>query len=83
MPYVQLCLIFTSFQPGSRWKLLPKQSTSVHPPNSIESYLASPIVDADEVKAMGGVMMYWHRKEASCPDLSKFGSDYCSAPGQY
>jgi hypothetical protein len=31
---------------------------------------------------MGGVMMYWYRKEGSCPNLSKYGSDYCSAPSQ-
>jgi hypothetical protein len=53
----------------------------VHLPDSIENYLATPTVDGDEVKATGGVMMYWYRKEESCPNLSRFGSDYCSAPG--
>jgi hypothetical protein len=32
---------------------------------------------------MGGVMMYWYQREESFPDLSRYGSDFCSAPGQY
>jgi hypothetical protein len=52
-------------------------------PDSIEGYLALPAIDMDEIKSMGGVMMYWYRKEGSCPSLSRYGSDYCSAPGMY
>lgn len=54
---------------GSRWKS-PSRPTSVHPPDSIEHYLGTPTVDEAELKAMGGVMMYWYRREESSPDLS-------------
>jgi hypothetical protein len=70
-----------SLQPGSRWKVPARQPSVVHPPNSIENYLASPVIDTNEVKHMGGIMMYWFRREQSCPDLLRYSSDYCSAPG--
>lgn len=74
-------LLTISIKPGSRWKLPPKLR-STNPLDSIEGYLAAPTIDEDEIKTMGGVMMYWYRKEESCPSLSRFGADYCSAPGK-
>ena len=74
-------LLNISIKPGSRWKLPPKLR-STHPLDSIEGYLAAPTIDEDEIEAMGGVMMYWYWKEESCPSLSRYGADYCSAPGQ-
>lgn len=74
-------LLTISIKPGSRWKLLPKLR-STHPLDSIEGYLAAPTIDEDEIKTMGGVMMYWYQKEESCPSLSRYGADYCSAPGK-
>jgi len=74
-------LLTISIKLGSQWKLPPKLR-STHPLDSIKGYLAAPMIDEDEIKAMGGVMMYWYRKEESCPSLSRYSADYCSAPGQ-
>ena len=74
-------LLTISIKLGSRWKLPPKLR-STHPLDSIKGYLAAPTIDEDEIKAMGGVMMYWYRKEESCPSLSRYGADYRSAPGK-
>jgi len=74
-------LLNISIKPGSQWKLPPKLR-STHPLDSIKGYLAAPTIDEDEIEAMGGVMMYLYWKEESCLSLSRYGADYCSAPGQ-
>ena len=74
-------LLTMSIKPGAQWRL-PPQLRSTHPLDSIEGYLAAPTIDEDEIKAMGRVMMYWYCKEESCPSLSRYGTDHCSAPGQ-
>ena len=53
----------------------------MRPVDDILTYLEDPPVPTSLIIGQGGVMKYWYHLESTSPNLSRYGSDFLSAPG--
>jgi hypothetical protein len=51
--------------------------------DDITTYLDDPVASIEVVWEAGGYMKYWYQASLRRPNLSKMGSDFCSAPGMW
>lgn len=65
---------------GARWRTLAAPAPA-RPADSIYTYLEDVVIPSAAIEASGGVMKFWFSLEGTCPNLSRMGSDFCSAPG--
>lgn len=56
-------------------------STSNTDRDSIETYLSTPLVDIDDIKAAGGYLKYWQSQLGKRPRLARMALDFLTAPG--
>lgn len=65
----------------SKLPLTPAIAPAPSDADTIEAYLAEPVITGEELSRIGGVMKYWYAKETNHPSLARMASDFCSAPG--
>lgn len=56
-------------------------SNNSYPLDSIQRYLADPIVQSDAIHDAGGYMAYWEKASVWQPQLARMAIDFLSAPG--
>jgi hypothetical protein len=74
-----------SIQARSKWAT-PHHSTttpSAHHPDTIDAYLESPPLTAQELEQAGGPLAYWERALVTRPRLARMALDFLTAPGGY
>lgn len=87
--YIYLVVAQTEvYQPARKWasssRVVPQAS---HSPDSIEAYLAAPVVSKSDLsEAEGGyragVLAYWEKALPTRPRLARMALDFLSAPGK-
>ncbi|TEB21369.1 hypothetical protein FA13DRAFT_1671238, partial [Coprinellus micaceus] len=48
--------------------------------DTLEAYLAAPVVSGEEIQRSGGRLAYWEQSLATRPRLARFALDHLSAP---
>jgi hypothetical protein len=55
-------------------------SISSHDPDTIDGYLAEPIVNNNEIEQAGGILGYWEQALSTRPRVARYAFDNISAP---
>jgi hypothetical protein len=82
--YQYLILFSYTSQRPSKWASGSQthNSMSATTLDDINTYLDSPPLPADVVRASGGILKYWNSMKIECPAVAAMALDFGSAPGK-
>ena len=71
--------------PSSKWassrSYTPVSSTENVPYDTMEAYLAEPLVPSAQIAAAGGILAWWEMQQVTRPRITKMAIAYLTAPG--
>jgi hypothetical protein len=82
-PTTQISVDQARNRPKSVWASSYRSSSmsAVYDIDSLETYLASPLVSETDIAQAGGLLLYWEQARANRPKLAKMALDFLTAPG--